>query len=257
MNLLPPPPRIHSPRLAAPRSRRGILNLSDIGAYVALIIIAVLLFLLFLLVSKFTDDKYVDADIASSAAATSGTPFVQSYLRTPLDIDPAVYGAQGGAQGGVQEGVQGGVPSATGTFAQRLPAALDDPSCFAWLAKIGAAKDAGEARAQEPAPNDACAAILARTHLFFRAACGDAYALLLTRDGQTILVGPGIESAFKKNGDDAQEKLLALVPDGSAYSPTTLKDPSASILVGRAVLPAKKPFTLTAVCVEKYGVALR
>ncbi len=238
------------------KERRGILNVSDVAAYAGMVLVAFLLFLLFLFIAHGLKERAVDEEANALFSSRSGQPSLHAYLRTRADAPPSVFGAPST------------LPGADATMAELIIEATTEESCLAWLAANGAY---GEKDPYGLAAPPGCAPLFYRSVAFFRALCGDDYVLQLRRGTSTVRIGNDILGTVKEPARDHVKKVIEdlLADPGSTQRsalpflasfrplPEHFMTRSASFLSGTQTLPAEDGLIIIQfVCVERYGVSV-
>lgn len=225
------------------------MNLYEIMAYIGMVLVAILIFGIFLILRSQMEVKSVDATTPVTLGVFNGNIALKAYLRTRIE-ETTKRGHD--------------APPGEGTIADGLAAAMANTTCRDWL------RDNGKYGDKDPfaltPPQGVCRAFFQRTVLFFRSVCGDDYFLQLTTDGQSVRIGNGVgrvvKSSFLGSSSDfvitnihnrflslSNKRLLARPPTQSDF-----KDPHTSIIGGAQAVPGTQPVLVQLVCAERYGV---
>jgi|GEM_PF-3406942 len=226
-------------------SRKGVINMQEIWAIIAIILIALLIFTFFLIARENLKDQFTPGDMNAEFGVSTGSLYLEAYLRTPLNASGEPYGLAE-------------MPTVDLTVEKALPLLLADEPCADWL-RTNLYTQTNKLLAATP-PSELCGVFAVRTRLFFEAVCAPQYfSLKIDNKAETILVNllmpipttqqePGKLEPIARGGINvpaklAEEQKIATAPPYSYFTSTMH-------------VAAEQPITVTLSCRERYGVIL-
>lgn len=161
--------------------------MSDVYIYLFIIIIAVVIFALFLIQKERVGNALTEQQILLESQVQQRTRVVlQGYYRTRLDTPLDVYVKPPPT-----------VPSFALRMDEALPLALAKKSCREWINTLNYQQD-GDGVFTKTNKDQLCDAVVKRSILYFKSLCGENFYLLLRYQGKEETIGNPKNAGFEE-----------------------------------------------------------
>lgn len=214
--------------------KRGILNINDIAAYTAMIIVALIIYLLFYFSAMRLDEKYEEKGAQIDFAVQSGNLLLSTYLLTPMKAPFEKYNTSG----------LGNAVNGSGEMRDALRAIFKDDACVAAFSTGGG--------------SSLCENVHTRTMAFFQSYC-DAYLLDIKAGSHSFRIGDGVASYLK---NPQHQDLLIMHPSDttsmqSEWVMKILEEANRQLWIGSEAIAGEEPILLRVLCASRNEVSVR